>query len=739
MHKWILNCLAFKKTIFAIALILLIISALGIRFLTFDYKMSVSNIKPSSTQTVLVAIYDKHLLDATHLQQLDHMQKELAAIKSVKKILSLYTVPNFRRYLDENTWHSILDQDSPSTSEELRSDVLDNQLIVGRFSSKAADTTLFYLTIPNDKLGKKGFEVREEIQQVLDRYKKDFSKTFQLGGTEMSYVLIKKARHDFLVCIPSVFVFMAILFGWLFRNVFLFSLPTFSSIFGVICALGAMGWLGIPVSPLFIAAIVLTLAIGVAESAHIIHAYQKSMRLHPEGTLRDHHAFILKAVLFPFLLAVSTALLGFLLDILSFVPVIVDAAYALALCMVFNTSASIFISPLLLPFLKVKISQDRKLFSYLSNYLVMLNHKLLTYWKFCVAALLCITIAGVASFYSIAIETLPYALVKKNDPIMQNTYFVDNKIAGMNSIKVNIFSQNKNIFLDPVYLQKILDCEKLLLKIPHTSYTYSVADVIASTNQIFLFNTKKFFKIPEQEGILASYYQALEEKHMLDGIINAEYDQLTVYINYAMYSSSQLGQYKDSIQQVLNRELKNTPLQFKVIDRQLDGVRVVTNLLILQIISIFSIYLICFFSVGIMFRSIKAGLISVIPNIFPLCMISIVQYLFDIPISTFSVILYSIVVGLSMDETIHIFYAYREQYKLLRDKHKAIEAALRSQVTPVTIASVAIAVSWLVLLFSQFLPVFQLGFLCGIGISSAWFADLVITPFFLKKVSIIKN
>lgn len=42
MYKWILRCLAFRRIIFIFAVVVIIISALGLRHLKFDYKMSVT-------------------------------------------------------------------------------------------------------------------------------------------------------------------------------------------------------------------------------------------------------------------------------------------------------------------------------------------------------------------------------------------------------------------------------------------------------------------------------------------------------------------------------------------------------------------------------------------------------------------------------------------------------------------------------------------------------------------------
>ncbi len=50
-------------------------------------------------RVVLVTIYDKNLFDAKHLALLAKLHQELAGLGSVKKISSLYTAPDFGRFL----------------------------------------------------------------------------------------------------------------------------------------------------------------------------------------------------------------------------------------------------------------------------------------------------------------------------------------------------------------------------------------------------------------------------------------------------------------------------------------------------------------------------------------------------------------------------------------------------------------------------------------------------------------
>lgn len=740
MLQWIVRCLSYKKTIFTAAIVVLIICSLGMRHLIFDFKLNVMKEGRFTQQIAFVTVYDEQLLNSEHLNKLAKMQQELSQIVYVKKMTGLYTVPNLRRYLDDHEWHSVL-ENQPYDAQSLKmvkSDILDNQLYIGKFINKKADTMLFYLYLPRDKYGESDLKAREAIQQVLNKYHLDFSTLFQSGVQDMVYTVAKKSVFDLMFCIPALFLLMGIIFGFLFRNILLAILPLGISAYGFVCGLGVMGWLGIPVSALFIVAVVLTLAITVASSAHMIYAYQESKEMYPDAFLKQHFMQMFKKILLPLILAATSAVIGFLMDILSFIPVIQNLSYAFSFCIVFNTLATLFISPLLISAISLNKKHDSKVFDSIFNGFIYLNQYLTVNYKKMIVVLCGIGIAGICCASAMKIESLPYVMFKKNDIFMKHVLFSGEKISGQNVLQIDVYSNEKNIFLTPKYLQDILNMEKEVMRVPNTSYTYSASDVIATLNQIYLFNTKKFFKIPENTAVLKIYFKELSNHGFMDSLINNDFNKLSIFINYNIYTSSELEKYKKQVNTIVATTLKGTPFNYQIIDFWAEYADIVNNLLLLQIFSIAFIYLICCIIVGVLFKSFKAGVISVIPNIIPLCIIAIVQLSLKIPVTFISVLLYSIIVGLSIDETVHMFYTFKQHYMASNNREQAVRAAIKSQSTPVTIASGSIMIASFALLGSQFLPVVQLGFLVGIGILSTWLADLVITPFLLRKFELKK-
>lgn len=713
---------------------------MGLSHLQLDFKLDFVKQRLAAEQEAIVVVYDKNLLEKPQLNHVIALNNELSKIAGINHINSLYTAPNINRYLAEGHWHNMLEDRAydHNAIAALKQDIIENKSTLGKFINPQTDTMVFYLSYSEDKHGNIELSIQKNIQSLLEKNKNNFSRIFQIGNAERRYVQTRKSTLDLLVCIPAFFILINLLFGWLFRNLLLALIPLGISTYGIFCALGAMGWLGIPLNSLFIVAIILTLAITVASNAHMIHVYLESKHLNTSFSRGQHINILFKKTLLPLFLAALTALLGFLLDILSFVKLIQDLSYAFILCIVFSTAASIFILPLLLPLIKMKKRHDSKVFLAIKERIFKLHHWSIKHTKTIITLLLVMSAAGIISASKIKIESLPYALFKNSDSFIQDIYFTNQKISGTNFLRIDISAKEKNIFLQPKYLERILESESKILAIKNSAYVYSLCDVIATTHQLLLSN-QEYYTIPKNQKILNLFYQALKSYDPHVSLINDNLNQISVYVNYNIYSSSILSTYKEQLANTLHETLKGTPLHFKIDDFWSKYASMVYNLLILQIISVFTIYIICFIIIGILFRSITAGLVSIIPNLVPISVVAIAQYVLNIPITIISVILYSLIVGLAIDETIHMFYTFQQHYKALRNKALAVEAALATQTTPVTIASLAIALASLALLSSQFLPVAQLGALTGIGIFSTWIADLMITPFLMKKIDLTKT
>ncbi|MGE0433613.1 MAG: RND family transporter [Planctomycetota bacterium] len=139
-----------------------------------------------------------------------------------------------------------------------------------------------------------------------------------------------------------------------------------------------------------------------------------------------------------------------------------------------------------------------------------------------------------------------------------------------------------------------------------------------------------------------------------------------------------------------------------------------------------------FVTIMILFRSLKLGLISIAPNIFPLVLTFGLMGLLGIRLSVSTVIIFSISLGLAVDDTIHFLSRYREELAAGHGTDEAIRRTFRGAGRAIMMTTFILISGMLVLLNSEFMPVRYLALLTGFTLAGAIVGDLFILPACLK-------
>jgi hypothetical protein len=128
------------------------------------------------------------------------------------------------------------------------------------------------------------------------------------------------------------------------------------------------------------------------------------------------------------------------------------------------------------------------------------------------------------------------------------------------------------------------------------------------------------------------------------------------------------------------------------------------------------------------FRSVRIGLICVIPNIFPLVFTCAILVLTGKPLQMTSVIVFSICLGIAVDDTIHAMTRFQREIKIDGDVRASIQRAFVA-VGSALITTTAVLVAGFGILMQSDLPSTRLyAVLSCLAISSALIGDVVILP-----------
>jgi predicted RND superfamily exporter protein len=133
----------------------------------------------------------------------------------------------------------------------------------------------------------------------------------------------------------------------------------------------------------------------------------------------------------------------------------------------------------------------------------------------------------------------------------------------------------------------------------------------------------------------------------------------------------------------------------------------------------------------IAFRSLRTGLISLLPNIFPVVVVLGALGMLDIPINMGTAMLASVSMGLTVDSTIHYITAF-ERARQTQSVAAALQTAHAGAGRAVVFAHLALVAGFMVLTVSSFVPLIYFGALMSLSMISGIVGDLVLLPLFLR-------
>lgn len=133
------------------------------------------------------------------------------------------------------------------------------------------------------------------------------------------------------------------------------------------------------------------------------------------------------------------------------------------------------------------------------------------------------------------------------------------------------------------------------------------------------------------------------------------------------------------------------------------------------------------------FRSLRLGLISIIPNMFPLAVTGTFLVFTGQSLEIVSVCAFTVCLGIAVDDTIHFLTRFREEQLLVDSDEEAIRRAFTGVGTALIMTTVILVAGFSTVIFSDMRDQRIFAIMSGLTISSALFGDLVFLPALLAR------
>lgn len=132
---------------------------------------------------------------------------------------------------------------------------------------------------------------------------------------------------------------------------------------------------------------------------------------------------------------------------------------------------------------------------------------------------------------------------------------------------------------------------------------------------------------------------------------------------------------------------------------------------------------------SILFYSFRMVVVSMIPNLIPMVITAGIMGIFGIPLKPSTLLIFSIALGITVDNTIHFLAHYRHELKTKKwDLKECIAISIRETGLSIIYTSVILFFGFIVFVFSDFGGTQALGYLSAITYFVALFTNLILLP-----------
>jgi predicted RND superfamily exporter protein len=259
--------------------------------------------------------------------------------------------------------------------------------------------------------------------------------------------------------------------------------------------------------------------------------------------------------------------------------------------------------------------------------------------------------------------------------------------------------------------------------------TYSLGDILMELNKAFHEEDPAHYALPEARELVAQYLLVYEMSggDEAQDYVSSDYSRSRLEIRSKLVASSELRDMADTLNAYLEAE---PPKAAKVAATGMGELWLVMMEYITQ--SQIRGFLLAFTVIGlllcILFRSVKTGLIAMAPNLSPAILTLGVMGWFDIPLDYVRLMIASVAIGISVDDTIHHVTRFHLEFKRCGSYERALHRSMNDVGRALFITSVVLVVGFLVNLGSRLDSIASFGALLATTIVVALVADFLLMP-----------
>lgn len=668
--------------------------------------------------------------------------KEIEGVEEVISITKLYQLTrndSLKKFNFEPVFTS-----KPTTQAEvndLRDRIYALPFYNGLLYNKETDVTMMMITLDNDKLNTKDrVALIYDIRKNLESYGQKHNIALRYSGLPYIRTITSKTVEDELkFFIYAALIIASVILLIFFRSIKAVFFTMIIVLINVVWVMGTISLLGYKITMLTGILPPLLIVIVVENCIFLLNKYHNEYLNH--GNKVKALSRVVQRIGNANLLTNATTAAGFAAFIVTGNKILVEFGVVASLNILFAFFLTLFLIPIFFSYLSppskrhtqhIDKSNVGKIIDWVVG--IVLHRRMLIYIITCI-----ILVVGLIGITRLKTTGNIVDDISKSDQLYKDLLFFEEHFKGVMPLEITIDTRKKKGVMRLSTINKINELQEILAAYPELSKPLSIAEVVKFAKQAFYRGNEKMYALPnsQEKNFILSYVPEMGggDKTILNSFVDPDLRITRISVQMANIGTKDIKRIMDEIQPEIDRIFPKNRFDVTV-----TGTSVVflkgTNYLVKNLMTslLLALLIICAL-MALLFTSGRMIGISLIPNLIPQLMTAGMMGFFAISIKPSTILIFSIALGISVDNAIHFLSRYRLQLKLNNWNIKdSVIAALRETGYSMIYSSVVLFFGFAIFTQSTFGGTEALGYLISFTLLVALLSNLFILPSLLLSL-----
>jgi len=701
---------------------------------------------------MVIGITDSNFFRLNHFQDWYDINQNIKQLSGVEEVVSPSRIINLTKNdsIKKFTFNKVVTK-RPKTQAEV--DSIKNELQNIKFYQGLIYDLDKHLYVMAITLNKKRISDKSRVFLVdsIDNYVNQYTQKYKVETHISGLPYIRTAQTEkikkelFLFVILSIIVSFFVLIG-LFRSFRAVMASLIVVGISVVFTMGLMGILGFKITILTGIVPSLLIIIGIENCIFLLNRYLSEYDSH-KNKVKALARIIQRIGTATFLTNLTTAV-GFATFILSSSLILKEFGIITSINIIIEFLLSITLIPIILSFLpEPKERHTMHLKSHKTNFVLKaIENIIIRYKKWVFVSFICILIIGIWGMTLMHTSGKMVDDLKKSDPILQDLSYFESNIGGIMPFEISIDTKKKNGVMQLKNIKKMnLLQEHIYEKYAIFSKPLSIVELVKFAKQSYYNGNPEKYCLPKDDeaAFILSYMpgkgeinDSVAKKNPLHAFVDSakritriSYQMKDIGLKEMKSLKAELTAYIDSL---FPKEKYDVVLTGNSVVYTKGTEYLISNLLQSVLLAILLISLI----MGMLFTSLRMIVISVFPNLIPLVVVAGLMGYFNIPIKPSTIIVFSIALGIAVDNAIHFLTRYRFELRTHNYNVKqAVLNTLHGNGISMLSSLLVLVLGFSIFIFSDFGGTQAMGILITLTLLFSLFCNIILLPTLIYSFS----